>query len=128
MKILVVDDVTPMRHLILHMLRGLGLNDLHEASDGILALKMLRKEKYDFVITDWYMPKLSGLDLVIRIREDEKLKELPILMMSGENELDKIKKVASAGVSSFITKPFSAKGLQKKIEFIFKKPATSQKS
>ncbi|PCI61575.1 MAG: two-component system response regulator [Gammaproteobacteria bacterium] len=118
MKILVVDDMISMRHVMMHMLRDLGYNDLGEASDGVQALDKLKKDNYDVLITDYYMPNINGKQLLERIRHNEKLKELPVLMVSCEDDQKKIKSLIEAKVTGFIVKPFTANTLKKQLNWI----------
>ncbi len=121
MSILVVDDFSTMRRIITNVLRQLGFDNILEAEDGSKALKVLESETVDFVITDWNMPEMSGLDLLkaIRASEDEAMKELPVLMVTAEALQDNIIAAAKAGVNNYIIKPFDAQTLSDKIEKIF---------
>lgn len=121
MHILVVDDFSTMRRIITNVLRQLGFDSITEAEDGVKALQKLESESFDFVITDWNMPEMSGLDLIkaIRASEDEKLKAMPVLMVTAEALQDNIIAAAKAGVNNYIIKPFDAKTLADKINKIF---------
>ncbi len=121
MSILVVDDFSTMRRIITNVLRQLGFDNILEAEDGSKALKVLESETVDFVITDWNMPEMSGLDLLkaIRASEDEAMKELPVLMVTAEALQDNIIAAAKAGVNNYIIKPFDAQTLADKINKIF---------
>ncbi|MBL4909912.1 MAG: response regulator [Alteromonadaceae bacterium] len=118
MKILVVDDMISMRHVMMHMLRDLGYNDLDEAADGVQALDKLKKGHYDLLITDYYMPNINGKQLLERVRYNEKLKQLPVLMVSCEDDQKKIKSLIEAKVTGFIVKPFTANTLKKQLVWI----------
>jgi two-component system chemotaxis response regulator CheY len=120
MKILVVDDMTSMRHVILHMLRDLGHVDCDEAIDGLQALSLLYKNHYDLLITDLHMPKLDGKQLLEKVRSESELSKIPVLMISTEDECNKIKEIIKAKVTGFIVKPFNYNTLEKKIHKIDK--------
>ncbi len=96
MKILVVDDMISMRHVMMHMLRYQGFNDIEEAADGLQALHMLHRKKYDLVITDFHMPKLNGKQLLEQIRSEKVLADIPVLMVSCEDEKKKIQSVIAS--------------------------------
>ena len=119
MKILIVDDFATMRRIIKNILRQIGFTNILEADDGSTALNILRKEKVDLVITDWNMPKMSGLELLKAIRTDEKLKDIPVMMVTAEALKENIIEAVKAGVNQYIVKPFTAQTLQQKIEKIF---------
>lgn len=121
MSILVVDDFSTMRRIITNVLRQLGFDSISEAEDGAKALHMLEGQPFDFVITDWNMPEMSGLDLIkaIRASDDEKLKSIPVLMVTAEALQDNIIAAAKAGVNNYIIKPFDAQTLGDKINKIF---------
>ena len=121
MKILVVDDFSTMRRIIRNLLRDLGFNNADEADDGSTALPMLRTGKYDFLVTDWNMPIMEGIDLVRAIRADPDLRELPILMVTAEARREQIVAAAEAGVNGYIVKPFTAQTLEQKIAKIFER-------
>lgn len=121
MKILVVDDFSTMRRIIRNLLRDLGLTNADEADDGATALPMLKSGKYDFLITDWNMPIMEGIDLVRNIRADADLRELPILMVTAEARREQIVAAAEAGVNGYIVKPFNAQTLEQKIAKIFER-------
>ena len=118
MKILVVDDMASMRHVILHMLRDLGHVDCDEAIDGLQALSLLYKNHYDLLITDLHMPKLDGKQLLEKVRSESELSKIPVLMISTEDECSKIKEIIAAKVTGFIVKPFNYNTLEKKIHKI----------
>jgi len=120
MKILVVDDMTSMRHVLLHMLRDLGHSDCDEATDGIQALSLLHKKQYDLLITDLHMPNLDGKQLLEKVRSKTELSNIPVLMISSEDDRSKVKEVIAAKVSGFILKPFNYKTLEKQLHRIDK--------
>lgn len=121
MKILIVDDFSTMRRIIKNLLRDLGFTNTDEADDGNTALPMLKTGKYDFLITDWNMPGMSGFDLLKTVRADDSLKNLPILMVTAEAKRDQIVAAAQAGVNGYVVKPFTAAVLKEKIEKIFER-------
>ena len=119
MHVLVVDDFATMRRIISNVLRLLGYEHILEAEDGTKALQILETERVDFVITDWNMPQMSGLDLLKAIRASEDKKHIPVLMVTAEAMQENIVKAAQAGVNNYIIKPFDAKTLSDKIDKIF---------
>ncbi len=120
-KILIVDDFSTMRRIIKNLLRDLGYNNTFEADDGSTAWPMLENGDFDFVITDWNMPIMQGIDLLRKIRADAKLKSLPVLMVTAEAKRDQIIIAAQAGVNGYIVKPFTADTLKEKIDKIFER-------
>jgi two-component system chemotaxis response regulator CheY len=121
MKILIVDDFSTMRRIIKNLLRDLGFTNTSEADDGITALPMLQSGAFDFLVTDWNMPGMSGIDLLRQVRQDERLKSLPVLMVTAEAKREQIIEAAQAGVNGYVVKPFTAQVLQEKIEKIFER-------
>jgi two-component system, chemotaxis family, chemotaxis protein CheY len=120
MKILTVDDFSTMRRIIRNMLRQLGYTNVVEAEDGAEALSLLQREKVDFVISDWNMPHMSGLDLLKAIRADDNLKPLPVLLVTAEALKENVVEALKAGVNNYVIKPFTAETLKEKIDAIFK--------
>ncbi|HHI76807.1 MAG: chemotaxis protein CheY [Gammaproteobacteria bacterium] len=123
MKILIVDDFSTMRRIIKNLLRDLGFTNTAEADDGNTALPMLQNGNFDFVITDWNMPGMQGIDLLKAIRADDKLKHLPVLMVTAESKREQIIEAAQAGVNGYVVKPFTAVTLEEKINKIFERVA-----
>lgn len=121
MKILIVDDFSTMRRIVKNLLRDLGFNNTVEADDGITALPMLKRGDFDFVVTDWNMPGMQGIDLLRHIRADEQLKHLPVLMITAEAKREQIIEAAQAGVNGYIIKPFNAATLKEKITKVFER-------
>ena len=121
MKILVVDDFATMRRIIKNLLRDLGFSNIDEADDGATALPMLKNGRYDFLITDWNMPIMEGIDLLKAVRADENNANLPVLLVTAEARRDQIVAAAEAGVNGYIIKPFNAQTLQEKIDKIFER-------
>ncbi len=121
MKILIVDDFSTMRRIIKNLLRDLGFTNTSEADDGSSALPMLQSGNFDFLVTDWNMPGMTGIDLLKAVRADDKLKNLPILMVTAEAKRDQIIEAAQAGVNGYVVKPFTAAVLKEKIDKIFER-------
>lgn len=121
MKILIVDDFSTMRRIIKNLLRDLGFTNTHEADDGSTALPMLRGGDFDFLVTDWNMPGMTGIDLLKEVRADSKLVSLPVLMVTAEAKRDQIIEAAQAGVNGYVVKPFTAQVLKEKIDKIFER-------
>lgn len=121
MKILIVDDFSTMRRIIKNLLRDLGFNNTSEADDGATALPMLQNGNFDFLVTDWNMPGMTGIDLLKAVRADDSLSSLPILMVTAEAKREQIIEAAQAGVNGYVVKPFTAAVLKEKIEKIFER-------
>ncbi|ABD81423.1 chemotaxis response regulator CheY [Saccharophagus degradans] len=121
MKILIVDDFSTMRRIIKNLLRDLGFTNTHEADDGSTALPMLKSGDFDFLVTDWNMPGMSGIELLKEIRADAKLGTIPVLMVTAEAKRDQIIEAAQAGVNGYVVKPFTAQVLKEKIDKIFER-------
>ena len=119
MKILVVDDFATMRRIIKNLLKELGFTNVSEADDGQTALPLLQKGGFDFLITDWNMPGMPGIDLLKNVRADPNLATMPVLLVTAEAKKDQIIEAAQAGVNGYIVKPFNAATLKDKIEKIF---------
>ncbi len=121
MNILVVDDQSSMRAIVKETLNRLGFTNVDLADDGATALPKLTGGNFDFLISDWNMPNMTGIDLLRAVRKDEKLAKLPVLLLTAEAKQSQIIEAAKAGVNDYIVKPFNAEGLNKKIERIFSK-------
>jgi len=121
MKVLIVDDFSTMRRIIKNLLRDLGFTNTFEADDGNTALPMLKDGGFDFVVTDWNMPIMQGIDLLKEIRKDPKLKHLPVLMVTAEAKREQIIEAAQAGVNGYIVKPFTAGTLKEKLDKVFER-------
>ncbi len=119
MKFLVVDDFSTMRRIVRNLLKELGFTNVDEAEDGIAALAKLRSSSFDFVVSDWNMPNMTGLDLLKEIRSDANLKHLPVLMVTAEAKKENIVSAAQAGASGYVVKPFTAATLEEKLNKIF---------
>ncbi|MEE9395465.1 MAG: chemotaxis response regulator CheY [Methylococcales bacterium] len=121
MKILVVDDFSTMRRIVKNLLRDLGFNNTVEADDGQTALPKLKAGGIDFLVTDWNMPGMTGIDLLKAVRSDAELASLPVLMVTAEAKREQIVEAAQAGVNGYVIKPFTAQTLKEKIEKIFER-------
>jgi two-component system, chemotaxis family, chemotaxis protein CheY len=117
-KILVVDDFATMRKVVRNLLKQSGYDDIVEAEDGVMALKALKSQKIDFVVSDWNMPNMSGLELLKAVRADAELSKTPFLMVTAEALQDNVVAAVKAGVSNYIVKPFTAEVLNEKIKKI----------
>jgi len=120
MKVLVVDDFTTIRRVLRNVLKDLGFTNISEADDGKSALKELKKEKFDLILCDLNMPEMSGLELLIKIRADDEMKDVPFVMVTAEAQKENIIEAVKAGVSSYIVKPFTAETVNEKLSKIFK--------
>ena len=120
MRFLVVDDFATMRRIVRNLLKDLGFTNVDEAEDGVVALNKLKAEKFDFVVSDWNMPNMTGIDLLKSIRADGALKSLPVLMVTAEAKKENIIEAAQSGASGYIVKPFTAATLDEKLNKIFK--------
>jgi len=120
-KILVVDDFATMRKVLRNLLKQGGYENIVEAADGIAALQIIKNEKIDFIISDWNMPNMSGLDLLKTVRADKELSDTPFLMVTAETLPERVISAVKAGASSYITKPFTADVLNEKIAKIMEK-------
>ena len=118
MKFLVVDDFSTMRRIVKNLLHDLGYPNVTEADDGKTALPMLQAGGFDFLISDWNMPGMSGLDLIKAVRADAKLAKLPVLMLTAEAKREQIIEAAQAGVNGYVIKPFTAETLKEKLDKI----------
>lgn len=118
-KFLVVDDFSTMRRIVRNLLKELGFTDVQEAEDGVDALTKLRAGDFEFVVSDWNMPNMTGIDLLRNIRADAKLKHLPVLMVTAEAKKENIIEAAQAGASGYVVKPFTAATLDEKLKKIF---------
>ena len=117
-RFLVVDDFSTMRRIIKNFLTDLGYNNVAEADDGKTALPILKAGNIDFLITDWNMPGMPGLELLREVRNDPATKKLPVLMVTAEAKREQIVEAAQAGVNGYVVKPFTAQTLKEKIDKI----------
>jgi two-component system chemotaxis response regulator CheY len=118
LKFLVVDDFSTMRRIIKNLLHDLGYPNVTEADDGKTALPMLQAGGFDFLITDWNMPGMPGLELIKAVRADGKLAQMPVLMLTAEAKREQIIEAAQAGVNGYVIKPFTAETLKEKLDKI----------
>ncbi len=125
MKILVVDDFSTMRRIVKNLLGELGFTNMQEADDGSTAITALQAGDFEFVVTDWNMPGMTGIELLRAIRADAKLAHLPVLMVTAEASREQIIEAAQAGVNGYIIKPFTAVTLKEKIDKIFERLAAA---
>ena len=121
MKFLIVDDFSTMRRIIRNLLKELEFTNADEAEDGVAALAKLRGGNFNFVVSDWNMPNMTGLELLKAIRADPTLKHLPVLMVTAEAKKENIIEAAQAGASGYVVKPFTAAVLEEKLNKIFEK-------
>ncbi|MBL4574591.1 MAG: chemotaxis response regulator CheY [Opitutaceae bacterium] len=123
MKILVVDDFSTMRRIVKNLLRELGFTNLDEADDGQTAWPKLQSGHYDFLVTDWNMPGMSGIDLLKNVRANPATANMPVLMVTAESKREQIIQAAQAGVNGYIIKPFTAGTLKEKLDKVFARSA-----
>ena len=121
LRILIVDDFSTMRRIVKNLLNDLGYTNTAEAEDGQSALNLLRAQPFDFVVTDWNMPGMTGIELLKAIRGDAKLAKLPVLMVTAEAKREQIVEAAQNGVNGYIIKPFTAETLKDKLGKIFER-------
>lgn len=119
MRILIVDDFSTMRRIVRNILRQLGMNNVVEADDGTTAWDTLNREKIDFIVSDWNMPKMTGIELLRKVRSSEEFADIPFLMVTAEAQQENIIEAVQAKVSNYIVKPFTADTLKQKIDKIF---------
>ena len=119
MRILIVDDFSTMRRILRNVLRQLDFNNVVEADDGSAAVRVLESDKIDFVISDWNMPEMTGIDLLKFVRSDDRFKDIPFLMVTAEAQQENIIKAVQHKVSNYVVKPFTAETLGQKINQIF---------
>lgn len=118
LRFLVVDDFSTMRRIVRNFLNDLGYQDITEADDGNTALPILKQGNIDFLVTDWNMPGMAGLDLLKAVRADPALAKMPVLLVTAEAKREQIVEAAQAGVNGYVVKPFTAQTLKEKIEKI----------
>jgi len=121
MKFLVVDDFSTMRRIVRNLLKELGFTNVDEAEDGVVALAKLKGGNFEFVVSDWNMPNMTGIDLLKAIRADAELKHLPVMMVTAEAKKENIIAAAQAGANGYVVKPFTAATLEEKLNKIFEK-------
>jgi two-component system chemotaxis response regulator CheY len=121
MKFLIVDDFSTMRRIVRGLLKEIGYNNAEEAEDGVIALNMLKNNKFDFVVSDINMPNMSGFDLLAAIKKEDSLKHLPVLMVTAEARKEDIVRAAQDGAAGYIVKPFTKATLEEKLAKIMQK-------
>jgi two-component system, chemotaxis family, chemotaxis protein CheY len=121
MKILVVDDFSTMRRIVKNVLKQLGYQNIEEAENGDQAFNLLQGGDFEFVVCDWNMPVMNGLELLIKLRSDARLKAIPFLMVTAEAEKEKVIAAVKAGVNNYVVKPFTPEIMKGKIDKIFDK-------
>lgn len=126
MRFLVVDDFSTMRRIVRGLLKELGFVDVDEAEDGVIALAKLRSAPFDFVVSDWNMPNMTGIELLRAIRADPALAHLPVLMVTAEAKKENIIEAAKSGANGYVVKPFTAATLDEKLNKIFKTMAARE--
>ena len=119
LRFLIVDDFSTMRRIIKNILRQLGFTNIQEADDGTTAWEVLTKDQIDFIISDWNMPQMTGIELLRKVRGSEEFADLPFLMVTAEAQQENIIEAVQAKVSNYIVKPFTAETLGQKINKIF---------
>ena len=125
LRFLIVDDFSTMRRIVRNLLKESGFADADEAEDGVVALNKLRNSKFDFVVTDINMPNMNGFQLLAEIKKDDKLKHLPVLMVTAEARKEDIVLAAQTGAAGYIVKPFTKATLEEKVQKILQKLATT---
>ena len=120
MEVMIVDDAPTMRRIVRSLLRELGLKNVREAENGSVALEELKLKKADLALVDWNMPQMDGIELLRAIRQDDNLKNMPVLMITAESKKENVLTAVQAGVNNYIVKPFNAKTLEEKLNKIFK--------
>ncbi|MCZ2499290.1 chemotaxis protein CheY [Xylophilus sp. Kf1] len=121
LRFLIVDDFSTMRRIVRNLLKECGFAEADEAEDGSAALQKLRNGRFDFVVTDINMPNMNGFELLTSIKGDEKLRHLPVLMVTAEARKEDIVAAAQGGAAGYIVKPFTKATLEEKVNNILKK-------
>ncbi|MBF0399109.1 MAG: response regulator, partial [Desulfobacterales bacterium] len=111
MKVLIVDDFATMRRIVKNILKQLGYKNITEADDGTAALEELKKDKYGLIVSDWNMPKMTGLELLKKVRSTDEFKDIPFLMVTAEAQKQNVIEAVKAGVTNYIVKPFTAEAI-----------------
>ncbi|WP_249209061.1 response regulator [Magnetospirillum sulfuroxidans] len=114
-RIMLVEDIPAMRLLVRQMLRSLGVNEILEANDGSTALQLLRAQPVDVVLSDWNMIPMTGLQLLMAMREDPQTSHIPFVMITGEGSMEHVKRARSAGVNGYLIKPFGLDALTRQL-------------
>jgi two-component system chemotaxis response regulator CheY len=119
-KILIVDDFATMRRILKNILKQLGFKNLVEADDGTTAWDVLESQEIDLIISDWNMPKMTGLELLKKVRASDQYKKSPFLMVTAEAQKQNVIEAVQAGVSNYVVKPFTAEAISDKLKKILK--------
>lgn len=119
MRVLVVDDFSTMRRIVKNILRQIGFTNIVEADDGTTAWEVLNKDHIEFVISDWNMPQMTGIELLRKVRSSEEFADMPFLMVTAEAQQENIIEAVQAKVSNYVVKPFTAEIMKQKIDKIF---------
>ena len=119
MTVLVVDDFATMRRILKNIFRQLGFENVIEADDGTTALEALKKNKIDLIVSDWNMPKMTGMELLKTVRASDEYKSIPFLMVTAEAQKQNVLDAVQAGVSNYVVKPFTAEQISDKLEKMF---------
>ena len=125
LKFLIVDDFSTMRRIVRGLLKEMGCSNADEAEDGVVALRMLKGQRYDFVVSDINMPNMNGFDLLKAVKADPGLQHLPVLMVTAEARKEDIVLAAQSGAAGYIVKPFSKATLEEKVQKIMQKLAAT---
>ena len=125
LKFLIVDDFSTMRRIVRGLLKEMGCNNADEAEDGVVALAMLKNQRYDFVVSDINMPNMNGFDLLKAVKADEQLRHIPVLMVTAEARKEDIVLAAQSGAAGYIVKPFTKATLEEKVQKILQKLAAT---
>lgn len=118
MNVLIVDDYKTMLRIINNLLKQLGFTNVDEATDGTMALEMLKNKKYGLIISDWNMEPMSGLQLLKQVRANQNTAALPFIMVTAESKTENVIEAKKAGVSNYIVKPFNAETLKTKMSSV----------
>jgi two-component system chemotaxis response regulator CheY len=121
LRFLIVDDFSTMRRIVRGLLKEIGYTDADEAEDGVVALQKLRNGRFDFVVSDINMPNMNGFQLLAEVKKDDKLKHIPVLMVTAEARKEDIVAAAQGGAAGYIVKPFTKATLEDKVVNILKK-------
>jgi len=113
--VLIVDDFLTMRRIVRKILRDLNFEDIIEAEDGSAALDVLKRTRVDLIVSDWNMPRMTGLELLKEVRSTDSIKDIPFLMVTAESQKENIVEAVKARVSNYIVKPFTAAILEEKL-------------
>ena len=120
MRVLVVDDFSTMRRIVKNILRQLGFNNVVEADDGTTAWEVLNKDNINFIVSDWNMPNMTGIEALKAIRANPKTAAVPVIMVTSESEKSRILEAVQAGASNYIVKPFTPDVLREKLSALGK--------